>query len=319
MTVAPALWKIFQCLSGGDSRHRASDRGANVADEANFTERPLPSAHGVTLRFRDYGSRFSSRLPVLCLPGLTRNAKDFHDLATALSPQRRVVSLDARGRGRSDYDETYANYNLICEVGDTLTLMAQEFQSPCIIVGTSRGGLASLIIHGVRPDLIAGIVLNDIGPELEMGGLERIMGYLGIAPEPLNTWDDAVAALRASNPEFSSLDDAQWMAWARRTFRDEGGVPVLDYDLRLRDAALESGLSTPDFWPQFRGLADIPLLVLRGEHSDLLSAATVAKMRRVKPDMTAVTVRNRGHVPFLDEPEARSAILAFIAEIDPVP
>ncbi len=269
------------------------------------------------LSYRDYGSRFSSNTPVLCLAGLTRNAKDFHDLALALAPDRRVVSLDARGRGKSDYDSDYTNYTLIREVGDILTLLSQEFNQPCVIIGTSRGGLAAMILHGVRPDMIAGIVLNDIGPELEPAGLMRIMDYLGITPEPLETWDDAVAALKASNEkEFAGLDEDAWRDWAKRTFRDEDGVPILDYDSHLRDAMIEAGSGTPDFWPQFRSIADAPVLLLRGENSDLLSAQTVRQMRRIKPDMTAVTVRGRGHVPFLDEPEARMAILSFIAEQD---
>ncbi len=285
--------------------------------EEGFIERGLRTADGITLAFRDYGSRLATRTPILCLAGLTRNARDFHDLALTLAPERRVVCLDARGRGRSDYDETYSNYNLIREVGDVLTLLSQEFDRPCIIVGTSRGGLAAMIVHGVRPDMIGGIVLNDIGPELEPAGLTRIMGYLGIPPEPLENWDDAVAAMKASNgAEFEGLDDAQWRAWAERTFRDDDGVPILDYDLRLRDAVLEAGPMGADFWPQFRSLVETPVLLLRGEHSDLLSGETVQKMRRAKPDMTAVTVRGRGHVPFLDEPEARGAILSFIAETD---
>jgi len=288
-----------------------------VTKEAGFTEGELRTADAITLRYRDYGSRFSARVPVLCLPGLTRNAKDFDDLARALSPDRRVISLDARGRGRSGHDPDYTNYNLIREVGDVLSLLSQEFERPCVIIGTSRGGLAAMILHGVRSDMIAGIVLNDIGPELEPAGLTRIMDYLGIAPDPLDTWEDAVTALKASNEqEFADLDDGQWRDWAERTYRDENGKPVLDYDLRLRDAMIESGSGMPDFWPQFRSLVDTPTLLLRGEHSDLLSAATVAQMRRIKPDLTAVTVRGRGHVPFLDEPEARAAILSFIAERD---
>lgn len=291
-----------------------------MTEQNGYAEREMKTADGLILRYRDYGSRFSTRLPVLCLPGLTRNAKDFHDLALALSPTHRVVSLDARGRGRSDYDPNHGNYTLIREVGDILGLISQEFTQPCLIVGTSRGGLAAMILHGVRPDMIAGIILNDIGPELELKGLARIMGYLGIVPEPLNTWEDAVAAMKAANHDaFSGLDDAAWRAWAERTFRDEGGVPVLDYDLHLRDAMIEAGSGAPDFWPQFRSLTDTPVLVLRGENSDLLSAETVRKMRRIKPDLTALTVKGRGHVPFLDEPDARAAILSFVSDVDSAP
>ena len=288
-----------------------------MAEADGYIERGLRTADGLTLSYRDYGSRFATKTPVLCLAGLTRNAKDFHDLALDLAPDRRVVSLDARGRGRSDYDDNWSNYTLIQEVGDVLTLLSQEFDEPCIIIGTSRGGLQSMILHGVRPGMIAGIVLNDIGPELEPEGLTRIMGYLGIAPEPLETWADAVAALKTSNEDgFKGLSEADWTAWAQRTFREEDGKPVLDYDIRLRDAALEAGSLGADFWPQFRGLQDTPVLMMRGENSDLISADTVAQMRRTKPDMIAITVKGRGHVPFLDEPEARGALLSFIATVD---
>lgn len=288
-----------------------------MSSDQYYIERSLKTADGLALSFRDYGSRFSQATPVLCLPGLTRNVRDFDDLAQSLMANRRVLSLDARGRGRSDYDPDFTSYNLVREVGDTLTLISQEFDRPCIIIGTSRGGLAGMILNGVRPDLIAGLALNDIGPDMEPEGLGRIFNYLGITPDPFNTWDDAVLYMKQNNAsEFPDLTDADWVAWAKRTFRDENGVPKLDYDPKLRDATLNGSFTVADFWPQFRGLAETPTLLLRGENSDLLSAETVIKMRRTKPDMTAVTVRNRGHVPFLDEPEAMSALFAFITEVE---
>ena len=291
-----------------------------MAGETGFTEHGLRTADGITLAYRDYGSRFARLTPVLCLAGLTRNARDFHDLALALSPERRVVCLDARGRGRSDYDETWSNYNLIREVGDVLTLLSQEFDRPCVVVGTSRGGLAAMILHGVRRDMIAGIVLNDIGPEVEQEGLDRIVRYLQASSRPLRDWTEAIEEMKRANvAAFPDLDEDGWRAWAERTFRDEDGIPVPDYDPHLRDAVESAGPMTVDFWPQFRSLAETPVLVLRGENSDLLSRATLQRMRRAKPDMTAVTVRGRGHVPFLDEPEARSAILSFLNEVDARP
>ena len=287
--------------------------------ENGFEQRSLKSADGLGLAFRDYGSRLAKRVPVLCLPGLTRNVKDFHHIATSMAAERRVLSLDARGRGRSDHDPQYSNYNLVTEVGDVLALISAELERPCIILGTSRGGLAAMVMGGVRPEMLAGVVLNDIGPVIEREGLVRIMGYLGIVPEKLDTWDDAREVMRAAgHPDFVGLSDADLMAWARRTFRDEDGEPAMDYDLKLRDAVIEGPQAAGDFWPQFRSLADKPLLVLRGENSNLLSAETVAEMRRMRPDMTAVTVRNRGHVPFLDEPEAESAILSFVRRVDEV-
>ncbi len=285
--------------------------------ETEFRNGTLRTSDGLTLAFREYGSRISNATPVLCLPGLTRNAKDFHAIATILAPTRRVIALDARGRGRSDYDPNFKNYNLVIEVGDILSLMSAEFDRPCLILGTSRGGLAAMILCSVRPSMIAGVVLNDIGPVLEPKGLERIADYLGIVPEPLETWDDAIAAMKAGNAkDFPHLSEAEWRAWAERTFNEKDGKPVLDYDLTLRDAVLENTEPVPEMWPQFRAILEIPTLVLRGENSDLLSAKTVDEMRRAKPDLTAVTVKNRGHVPFLDEPESLAAIQKLISILD---
>ena len=286
------------------------------APEEGFRERALRTTDGLILSFREYGSRFATATPVLCLPGLTRSSRDFHTIAMDLAPARRVLSLDARGRGGSDYDPNYKNYNLITEVGDVLTLMSTEFDRPCIVLGTSRGGLAAMVLGGVRPSMLAGVILNDIGPVIEREGLMRIAGYLGVTPDPLETWGDAVAAMKVSAWEFPDLTEDQWLAWARRTFREEDGKPVLDYDVKLRDAMADAPQIDADFWPQFRSLQDIPTLLLRGENSDLLSAETVAAMRRAKPDMTAVTVRNRGHVPFLDEPESLNAITSFVNRVD---
>lgn len=282
-----------------------------------YKTRTLPTTDGLTLSFREYGSRISDATPVLCLPGLTRNSADFHAIATILESERRVISLDARGRGRSDYDPNYQNYNLVTEVGDVLSLISAEFDRPCIVLGTSRGGLAAMILCGVRPSMMAGVVLNDIGPVLDAKGLDRIKDYLGIPPVPLDNWEDAAAAIEASHAEdFPDLRAPDWLAWAQRTFREENGKPVLDYDLKLRDAVLEQTGPVAEMWPQFRAMADIPTLVLRGENSDLLSVQTAEEMRRAKPDLTAVTIKGRGHVPLLDEYESVSAINAFLMQVD---
>ncbi len=282
-----------------------------------FQHRTIHTNDGLTLSYREYGSRFSRTTPVLCLPGLTRNAKDFHEIACRLAPDRRVIALDARGRGRSDYDANYRNYNLVAEVGDVLALMSAKFDRPCLIIGTSRGGLAAMVLCAVRPYLVAGVVLNDIGPVLEPEGVARIKDYLGIVPEPLETWDDAIASLKAANEkDFPGLSDAQWQTWAERTFTEKDGKPALDYDLKLRDAVMETASAVPEMWSQFRTMTDIPTLVLRGENSDLLSEKTVKDMRRAKPDLVAVNIKDRGHVPFLDEAEAIAAIEKLISQLD---
>lgn len=288
----------------------------NIASSFEYEVRRLQTADGLSLCYRDYGPRLSDAVPVLCLPGLTRNVKDFHALAMHLSKSRRVLALDARGRGASDYDPVYANYNLVQETSDTLGLLSQ-IGKPAAIIGTSRGGLSAMILHGVRADLIAGIVFNDIGPEIDPEGIVRIMGYLGVTPEPFEDWEDATAALmRTQRDVFPGLADAEWEAWARRTYRDDDGRPALDYDVKLRDATIEAAGGGSDFWPQFRALCETPLLLLRGANSDLLSTGTVAKMRRMRPDMQVLTIKGRGHVPFLDESESLAGIDAFLAELD---
>lgn len=297
---------------------------AAAQSPAPFRDIYVTATDGLRLHAREYGPRAGTPVPVLCLPGLTRSARDFHDLATHLAghPQnaRRVVVVEYRGRGQSDYDPDPTRYTPRREAADVLDLMAAIGLEHAVAVGTSRGGLVTMAIGAMRPGVLKGFVFNDIGPRIEAIGLLRIAGQIARMPTPAD-WDEAVAQLRQLFAEsFTGMDDDQWMQFARAIFRDENGRPVPDFDPNLvktlDSEAIASG-ETPELWPQFEGLTGIPGLVVRGEHSDILSSDTVSQMKRRHPNLTAVTVRGRGHAPFLNEPAAMTAIDALLARIDP--
>ncbi len=274
---------------------------------------------GLRLYARDYGDRKSTALPVVCLAGLTRNSKDFHDIAVPLSRNRRVLALDYRGRGLSEHASDWTSYNPIVELADTLALMAREGVEEAAVIGTSRGGLIAMLMAAVRPTALKAVVLNDIGPEISTEGLLRIRGYLQYAPSPAH-WDDARDILQKSNPGFHNLSEAEWTAFARRTFRDARGVPKIDFDPNLgRTFVSYDDIvygRVPTLWSQFAAMNAIPALVVRGENSDLLSVGTVEKMRRLRRNLDVITVPGRGHAPFLTEDGILDAIEKLIAKAD---
>ena len=274
------------------------------------------TSDGLSLAWEEEGAG----LPVLCLPGLTRNARDFDDLAAALaarSPGRvRLIRLTFRGRGASERDPEWKNYNVAVEARDVVELLDRLGLPRVTIVGTSRGGLVAMFMAATVKDRLAAVLLNDVGPELAPEGLAAIMTYLGVAPRAQD-FPAVVAALKArADAAFPDVDDARWAVLARRWFDDEGGVPVLNYDARLRDA-FEAVAAQPavDAWPLFDALEGIPLALVRGANSDLLTADSAARMRARRPDMIFAEVPNRGHVPFLDEPEALAAFGALLAKV----
>ena len=278
--------------------------------------RTLRSSDGLTLAYRDYAGPGGSAPPALCLPGLTRNARDLEVLAEELARTRRVLAPDLRGRGRSAHDPNPANYHPGNYLRDSLELLAAANAPRVLAIGTSLGGLLTMLLAGAKPGVLAGAVLNDIGPVVEAAGLARIRGYVGKSGA-LASWQEAAEACRAANAiAFPGFGDADWLAFARRccVATPEGGVRF-DYDPRIAEPLAGSG-ATPaatDPWLLFAPLAAVPTLVIRGEHSDILSAATVSEMQRRKPDLRAVTVPGRGHAPLLDEPEALAAIREFAA------
>lgn len=283
-------------------------------------ERTWTSADGLDLSARDYAPAAGpARLPVICLHGLTRNSRDFDGVAPAMAAAgRRVLALDVRGRGRSARDPNSSNYNPAVYAGDVAALMTEAGLARGIFLGTSMGGLIAMTLATMRPDLIAGAILNDIGPEIATEGLTRIGGYVGAA-EPAATWAEAAQRARAVNGvALPNLTDADWMTFARRTWREvEPGRIIPDYDPAIAQAfagaPAGSTQSSPDLWPLFMALAvNRPLLLIRGAKSDLLTAGTAGRMQALAPQMRRLDIEGVGHAPTLDEPVARSAILDFL-------
>lgn len=253
-------------------------------------------------------------LPLLCLPGLTRNMRDFEPLMATLDRPVRLIRFDPRGRGLSDRPADFMTYNLIREGQDALELLDHLGVARAVFLGTSRGGLITMLLAPRFGERIAGAILNDIGPDLDPLGLARIMDYVG-RPPAARTYDDAAAAMAHVMAEgFPGLTAADWRPHVERWYAEEDGRLSLRYDPRLRDALIAQGQKGPgpDLWPFFAALAGRPVAAIRGARSDLLSAATLAAMQDRLPGLIAATVPGRGHVPFLDEPEALAAIRAVV-------
>jgi pimeloyl-ACP methyl ester carboxylesterase len=284
--------------------------------ESGFQERFVTLRDGLRMYCREYGTAVPGRPAVLCLPGLTRNSRDFEAVARWLAPRHRVLTPDLRGRGRSDYDPNWANYVPPTYAQDVAELLAQLGVPRVTVIGTSLGGLVAMLLAVLQRPLLAGVLLNDIGPEIDPRGLARIASYVGQLP-PVKSWDDAAAQVRQIHgfamPDFVAED---WMRFARATFRDEGGRPVLDMDLKIGDAArLPPPNPPPDLWPMFRALNGLPIALIRGALSDILAPETVERMRRECPALQVTEVPNRGHAPTLDEPASRAAIEQLLASV----
>jgi len=259
---------------------------------------------GLKLHVREYGSRSAATgLPVVCIPGLARTAADFEFLAPMLAsgpPGRRVIAMDPRGRGHSEYDQNPHNYNLVVELTDLASVLIALGVGPAIFVGSSRGGLVVMLLGATNPRALAGVVLHDIGPVIEPKGLARIKTYVGKMPQPRNFDEGAYILRRLMDQQFPKLTEEEWVAAARLTWHVKNGALKLNYDPRI--ARTLEGLSMerplPALWNAFDALAHLPMLVIRGAHSDLLSAETVAGMRARRREMDFVEVADEGHVPF---------------------
>lgn len=277
--------------------------------ERQWEDRHWESADGLSLHYRDYAGR-TDRPPLLCLPGLTRNARDFEEVADAFAGEWRVIVAEFRGRGDSDYARDPASYNAMQYVDDVFALLDQANIDRAVFVGTSLGGLVTMLAALKQPDRIAGVVLNDIGPDLEPLGLDRIKDYVGQG-RSYPTWMHAARALKDSSEyAFPDYEISDWLAMSKRVMCvANNGRINLDYDMKIAEPfnAANEG-STFDFWPAFRALSGRPVLLVRGELSDLLSVATMERMKSEMPDLATVTVPRVGHVPTLGEPEAQSAI-----------
>ncbi|MFN3853662.1 MAG: alpha/beta fold hydrolase [Phreatobacter sp.] len=279
----------------------------------------VTAGDGLRLNVRVYGGPVAGRLPLLCLAGLSRNGADFDVLARALAGARQVIAPDYRGRGLSDRDPNWQNYALPVELQDLLAVTTALGIEKAVFLGTSRGGILTMMMTAVRPGLIGGAILNDIGPVIDATGLARIKSYLGKLPEPAS-WDEAVALLKSINSaRFPALSDDDWRRQASAMWQMVEGRLTVAFDPALAKTleGLTFDTEMPTLWPQFDGLADVPVMVIRGEHSDILSAATVSAMTERRPDLDVLTVAGQGHAPLLMDELSISRVAAFARRCDP--
>lgn len=275
------------------------------------------SSHdGLKLFCRDYRAQRTDAGVVLCLHGLTRNSRDFIALAQHLQPRYRVLAPDIRGRGCSEYDKNWQNYHPGTYVLDVLSLLHELQIERVAIIGTSLGALMAMLLAAQNPELIAGIVLNDAGPEIDPRGIARIAQYAGKQPIVRN-WDEAAQYVKSIYGEaLWNLSNEEWLAYAKLSYRENSqGIPVPDCDPNIGAAFRDAPTAPQNLWPVFTQIHAAPILVIRGEHSDILSAATVLRMAQEKPDLQYIAVSNRGHAPLLNEPECLSAIDRFLASL----
>jgi pimeloyl-ACP methyl ester carboxylesterase len=247
--------------------------------------------------------------PILCLSGLTRNSRDFSFFAPHATDLR-MIAMDYRGRGRSEYDPNYSNYNVPREAQDVIELLDHLGLQKVSILGTSRGGLIAMALAASHPDRLAGVVLNDVGPVIEPAGIAKIIGYVGARPAS-KSYDDAAAVLKTlMEPQFPGVALEIWRKQAEFQFKEQGGSLGLRYDPALGKALQEQAASgvIPDMWPLFEALRGLPTGVIRGANSDLLGRGTVTEMHARHPDMISAEVPDRGHVPFLNEPQSLDVI-----------
>jgi pimeloyl-ACP methyl ester carboxylesterase len=289
---------------------------------ADFQDFFYSAPDGLKLHARVYGEESAGAEPVVCLPGLSRNARDFHELALHLSRgqerPRKVMVFDYRGRGLSAYDRNWKNYDVRVEAADVNAGLIAAGIEKAHFIGTSRGGL---IIHGLgssRPTVLRSVVLNDIGPVVEGEGLAQIRSYLERSPKPRDM-AEAVAIQRAAHgAAFPALADADWQRFAAAIYRDHKGQPVADFDPALLKVvkAFDLDKPIPAIWHLFEALRGFPMLVIRGANSKLLSAATLAEMAHRHPNCQTVTVEGQGHPPMLETGDLPRTIAAFLGRVE---
>jgi pimeloyl-ACP methyl ester carboxylesterase len=284
-----------------------------------YIERTYVCQDNLTLYYRDYGSHGAERAALLCLPGLTRNSKDFHELALRYAVERRVVCPDYRGRGRSEHDPEWRRYNARVLLADVQQLLAASNLHKVVVVGTSLGGLLAMGLAVAEPRMLAGVVLNDVGPDIDYDGLGQIVDWVS-QDRPQPDYETAALYLKQHASHIGVRDDAGWLRLARNTWHEGAdGRLHFDYDFNLVRPVAElvetRGAGMMDLWPMFRALYPIPTTLLRGENSDLLGRETVSRMIEAKPDLEFVEVAGAGHVPQLDEPESLEAIDALLARL----
>ena len=305
--------------SAGAFFPRGSGESDSPADSSRVRLITFSARDGLRLHAECYEAAASNRRPVLCLAGLTRNGRDFRDLALALSggqEPRRVYTLDSRGRGLSESDRDWKNYSIPVEMQDVIDFAALTGLHGATVIGTSRGGLIAMVLAAAQPSILGAVVLNDIGPVIERDGLSRIAGYVGRMPLP-GSWAEAgeiVAGMNRRN--FPAVSPEQWERVAHAWFNEQDGRPARGYDPKLgRSISVKDG-PVPELWEQFAALGDLPLLAIRGENSDILSAATFAQMQKRHPDCALIDVPGEGHAPLLMDGRSIGAIARFLSAVD---
>lgn len=287
-----------------------------TADQG-FADFHYSAPDGLRLHARVYGERLAGAMPVVCLPGLTRNARDFHELALYLSQReerpRKVVVFDYRGRGLSAYDRDWKNYNVVVEAADVAAGLIAAGVEKAHFIGTSRGGLIIHRLAVVRPAAIGSVVLNDIGPVVEGEGLAQIRSYLERSPKPKDMAEAVTIQRAAHGGAFPALTDDDWKRFASAIYRERKGGPVADFDPAVLKVVKGFDLDKPIpvIWHLFEALRGMPMLVVRGANSKLLSAATLAEMAHRHPDCRTVTVEGQGHPPLLETGDLPQTIAGF--------
>jgi pimeloyl-ACP methyl ester carboxylesterase len=297
------------------SSQAAPDQAQPTAP-GGYADRYWTSRDGLKLHFRDYPGR-ADRPAILCLPGLTRNARDFAHVAERLAGEWRVLCPDLRGRGDSGYAKDSASYNPLQYAEDIALLLEAEGLDRVVVFGTSLGGILTMILAMTGAQRLAGALLNDIGPEIEAAGLARIRDYVGQA-RSFPTWMHAARGIEESQgAAFPDYEIADWLAMAKRCMVLSGNGRIhFDYDMKIAEPFAEpGGEAGTDLWPAFAALKGRPVTLLRGELSDILSAKTLARMAKDLPEAEAVTVPRVGHAPMLDEPAALAAIDRLLARV----
>lgn len=280
-----------------------------------YREGTVSAQDGLSLYYRDYGDKLADGPVVLCLPGLTRNSKDYHSLAAHLSGSYRVICPDYRGRGRSEYDLNYKNYHPVTYINDLHHLLTALNIHQIVSIGTSMGGILTMALAAVVPSMLLGAVINDVGPEVDTSGIERIAAYIGDdTPQP--NWGAAVSHLKKvmNDPGLQTEDD--WLGLAKSSYKETAtGDLRIDWDPAIAKALTEQKQEAVDLWPLFKALGDRPILGVHGAVSDILSADTFDAMEKALPNFTGITIPNVGHTPSLKEkgvPEAIGGLLETV-------
>ena len=287
-----------------------------IADAREYVEGVVSAGDGIRMYYRDYGDGNAAKTPVLCLSGLTRNSKDFHGLAKWLARERRVVTLDYRGRGQSEYDPDWKNYQPATYVSDVRHLLSALSLHRVFVVGTSLGGIIAMGMGVAMPGVLAGVLLNDVGPDISLPGLSIIQRYME-AQKAFSDWRTVADHLARFFPDLGFKTPEDWEFMARLNYRQrEDGKIIQEWDPNLVRPLQNFDPKGIDLWPLFRSLGRIPLVTLRGEKSNILTTETFQHMIDVNPHMTAVTVPDVGHVPSLAEPQSIDALTGALVHAD---